>query len=89
MNNTNKKLSYLGPKGTYSEEAALIYTNHNELLLVAEKTIYDVLEKVETSEEIEGIVPLENSRVGTILETIDWFKVNDNLIKYKADKYTT
>ena len=38
MNNTNKKLSYLGPKGTYSEEAALIYTDHNELLLVAEKT---------------------------------------------------
>tara|TARA_B100001250_G_scaffold132917_1_gene113557 strand:- start:28469 stop:29311 length:843 start_codon:yes stop_codon:yes gene_type:complete len=79
MNNKNKKLSYLGPKGTYSEEAALIYTDHNELLLVAEKTIYDVLEKVETSEEIEGIVPLENSRVGTILETIDYLIKSNNL----------
>ena len=66
MNKEESKLSYLGPKGTYSEEAALIYTNYKENILSPKKNIYDVLDSVETSDENKGIVPIENSRVGTI-----------------------
>ena len=79
MNKKNSNISYLGPSGTYSEEAALIYKAHNEELLVPQKTIYDVLETVETLKNDEGIVPIENSRVGTILETIDYLIKSKNL----------
>ena len=71
MNNKNKKLSYLGPAGTYSEEAALEY-NKKSYQLVPKKTIFDVLDSVESSQIDKGIIPIENSRVGTILETIDF-----------------
>ncbi len=37
MNKEESKLSYLGPKGTYSEEAALIYTNYKENILSPKK----------------------------------------------------
>ena len=71
MNNKNKKLSYLGPAGTYSEEAALEY-NKKSYQLVPKKTIFDVLDSVESSQIDKGIIPIENSRVGTILETNDF-----------------
>jgi len=79
MINKETNLSYLGPSGTYSEEAALIYTRNNELLLSPKKTIYDVLDYVENSDNNKGIVPIENSRVGTILETIDFLINSKNL----------
>ena len=79
MNKKDIDISYLGPSGTYSEEAALIYKDYKDELLVPQKTIYDVLETVETSKNDEGIVPIENSRVGTILETIDYLIKSKNL----------
>ncbi|MBA47254.1 MAG: prephenate dehydratase [Dehalococcoidia bacterium] len=79
MNKEESKLSYLGPKGTYSEEAALIYTNYKENILSPKKNIFDVLDSVETSDENKGIVPIENSRVGTILETIDYLINSKNI----------
>ena len=74
----NKKLSYLGPIGTYSEEAALKY-NKKGYQLVPKKTIFEVLDSVESSQIDEGIIPIENSRVGTILETIDFLIESKNL----------
>ena len=78
MNNKKKKLSYLGPAGTYSEEAALEY-NKKRYQLVPKKTIFDVLDSVESSQIDKGIIPIENSRVGTILETIDFLVESKNL----------
>ena len=78
MNNKNRKLSYLGPAGTYSEEAALKY-NKKSYQLVPKKTIFDVLDSVESSQIDKGIIPIENSRVGTILETIDFLVESKNL----------
>ena len=79
MTNKETKLNYLGPIGTYSEEAALIYKGNNELLLSPKKTIFDVLDHVENTNNNKGIVPIENSRVGTILETIDFLINSKNL----------
>ena len=78
MNNKKKKLSYLGPASTYSEEAALEY-NKKRYQLVPKKTIFDVLDSVESSQIDKGIIPIENSRVGTILETIDFLVESKNL----------
>lgn len=79
MNKIQTNLSYLGPSGTYSEEAALIFKEQNEQLLIPQKTIFDVLESIETSKIDQGIVPIENSRVGTILETLDYLINSKNL----------
>lgn len=79
MKNKNKNISFLGPKGTYSEAAALIYKNNDEKLLVAKKNIFEVLESVEKGIIHEGIVPIENSRVGSIIETIDYLINSKNL----------
>jgi prephenate dehydratase len=79
MKNKKNDLSFLGPKGTYSEAAALIYKNNDEKLLVPKKNIFEVLESVEKGIVQEGIIPIENSRVGTIIETIDYLISSKNL----------
>tara|TARA_B110000438_G_scaffold264261_1_gene276801 strand:+ start:3596 stop:4438 length:843 start_codon:yes stop_codon:yes gene_type:complete len=79
MKNIKKDISFLGPNGTYSEAAALIYKNKDKKLLIAKKNIFEVLESVENGINQEGIVPIENSRVGTIIETIDYLINSKNL----------
>ena len=75
----DNRISYLGPKGTYSEQAALIYKNQKENLIVPKKSLFEVLESVEKKINIEGIIPIENSRVGTIIEVIDYLIKSKNL----------
>ncbi|NCG35119.1 MAG: prephenate dehydratase [Dehalococcoidales bacterium] len=79
MKNIKSDISFLGPKGTYSEAAALLYKNNDEKFLVAKKNIFEVLESVEKGINKEGIFPIENSRVGTIIETIDYLINSKNL----------
>ena len=63
------KLGYLGPKGSFSEQAAL---KAEECSVLSEyHTIKDVIEAVEYGEIDEGIVPIENSTDGTINVTVD------------------
>lgn len=75
----DNRISYLGPKGTYSEQAALIHKNQKENLIVPKKSLFEVLESVEKKINIEGIIPIENSRVGTIIEVIDYLIKSKNL----------
>ena len=71
------KLSFLGPVGTYSETAALMYKK-DEHTLIPEANITEVLSGIENELYDEGILPIENSRIGTIIEVIDY------LIKSKS-----
>lgn len=63
------KVGYLGPKGTFSEQAAIILASGNEL--VPYKSFPDCLEAVEKGEVDEAVVPLENSIEGVVNTTID------------------
>ncbi len=63
------KLATLGPKGTFSHEAALKYDKKSSV--VFEKTVWDIFEAVRSKKTDRGIVPLENSVSGTISATVD------------------
>ncbi len=67
------KLGYLGPIGTFSEQAALIYSGSLNIDCEFEKffSISDVITAVQNGTIDEGIVPLENSIEGTVTSTVD------------------
>ena len=65
-----KRLSYLGPAGTYSEEAALLYDAQAELVPCS--TIPSVCRAVSDGLADEGIVPIENSIEGSVVYTLDY-----------------
>lgn len=65
------KIAYLGPKGTFSEEAAVRYFSSGKVEAVMYDSIIDVLEAVEEGSVQKGIVPIENAIEGTITMTAD------------------
>jgi len=63
------KIATLGPKGTFSHEAALRRSKKADIIF--KNTVWDVFESVSNNEVDEGLVPLENSVSGTIGLTLD------------------
>lgn len=63
------KISILGPRGTFSHEAALKIDPDAEIDF--QRTIRDVFETVEQDPDSHGLVPLENSVGGSVAETLD------------------
>ena len=63
-----RKIGFLGPQGTYSEEAALL---HDASADRAYPTITSVGDAVVQGEIDEGIVPIENSLAGAVIFTLD------------------
>ena len=63
-----RKIGFLGPQGTYSEEAALL---HDASADRAYPTITSVGDAVAQGEIDEGIVPIENSLAGAVIFTLD------------------
>ena len=68
------KIGYLGPDGTFSQQAALLYQESltQESVLLQYNNIYAALEGVMKCEIEECVVPLENSIEGTVTSTIDF-----------------
>jgi prephenate dehydratase len=66
-----KSLGFLGPPGTFSEEAAFQYTLGHRRRLIECPTIAAVLEQTAGGLLDEGIVPLENSLEGGVAVTLD------------------
>ena len=64
-----KRVAFLGPKGTFSEEAALRYDPEADL--VPESSIPAVAAAVASGEAQEGVVPIENSLEGSVTYTLD------------------
>ncbi|MCL2032931.1 MAG: prephenate dehydratase [Methanomassiliicoccaceae archaeon] len=68
------KIAYLGPEGTFTEQAADFFvrsTDHLEALLFPLSSIEDVFEAVENNKADYGVVPIENSIEGAVNTTID------------------
>jgi prephenate dehydratase len=66
------KIAYLGPSGTFSEEAAALYRGEaRSAELVPVAPLYDLILAVDSGEYEEGIVPIENSLEGSISITLD------------------
>lgn len=77
------KVAYLGPSGTFSEEAALKYYADRNADWRMYDSIPDVLEAVSNGEVDQCIVPIENSIAGNIHMTVDGLLRYD--LKIEAD----
>ena len=66
------KIGYLGPEGTFSQQAVLKHFGHSARGLPL-ASIEEVFEEVEAGHADFGVVPVENSGQGTIQSTLDMF----------------
>ena len=64
------EVSFLGPEGSNTEEVANKQFG-NSASFFSQQTIFDVLVSVETGDSVYGVVPLENSLEGPVVETLD------------------
>jgi prephenate dehydratase len=65
------RVGYLGPAGTFSEEALLASAAREAVEPVPLRSIYDAVMAVRTGEVTFAIVPLENSLEGSVSVTLD------------------
>jgi len=72
-------VSYLGPKGTFSEIAVLHYFSDN-ISKIPKSSIEDVFKSVEKLEVDHGLVPIENSVEGSVNNTLDLLSVSKVVI---------
>lgn len=69
-------VAFLGPRGSFSFQAATERFG-DSVSYVEATTIEGVLEAVEAGRVMYGVVPIENSTFGTVLQTLDWFVSRD------------
>lgn len=77
------RTAFLGPRGTFAEEALLGQTSVKEKDLVSYPTVKDVIYAVDKGRVSQGIVPIENSIEGSVNETLDTltFEVHNVVIE--------
>ena len=64
-------VAYLGPAGTFSEEALRLAAAGTEFEPLPTATIHAAVEAVESGEADRALVPFENSIEGTVRPTLD------------------
>ena len=80
-----KRIGFLGPKGTFSQEAMNVYAKENGGGEgITYNTITELIVAVSNSEIDEAIVPIENSLEGAVSATMDML-VADNNIRIVAE----
>lgn len=72
------RVSLLGPKGTFSEEAAIAFFGKEELVYLGD--ILGIFEQVDNGKADYGIVPIENSLEGSVGLTLELFLKKDLMI---------
>jgi chorismate mutase/prephenate dehydratase len=74
------RVAYLGPRGSFSEEAVMKVFRGMRVVLMPQNSISAVFRVVEEGDASYGVVPLENSLEGSIGETIDMLADSNLLI---------
>ena len=64
-------VAYLGPRGTFSEQAARRFFSQKNAKFIEALTIKEIFEKIVNREIDYGVVPLENSIEGSVNVTLD------------------
>lgn len=72
-------VAYLGPAGTFTEQATMKQFGHGPTLLPL-ASIPDIFHEVETGRVRYGVVPVENSTEGAVTHTLDLFRDSDLVI---------
>lgn len=70
------KVAYLGPEGTFTQQAALKHFGH-AVTCHGQLSISDVFHEVESGSAHYGVVPVENSTEGVVTHTLDRFIQSD------------
>lgn len=65
------KVAFLGPQGTFAEEAARRFFPSAGSTLIPCTSIVDVFREVESGEALYGVVPVESSTEGAVTVTLD------------------
>ena len=65
-----KRVAYLGPEGTYTDEACFFYAPNDERVPYASLGL--VTSALEDAKVDEAVVPIENSLGGTVIEVVDY-----------------
>jgi chorismate mutase/prephenate dehydratase len=78
------KIGYLGPEGTFSQQAVLKHFGRSALGLPM-ASIEEVFQEVEAGNADFGVVPVENSGQGTIQITLDMFLTSNLKICGEAE----
>jgi prephenate dehydratase len=65
------KIGYLGPAGTFTEEALLIVSHGLDVDPISFLSVEDTVRAVEANEVDLGIIPIENSIEGSVNATLD------------------
>ena len=76
----NKRLAYLGPSGTFTEQALLNQTDLRELELVSVASIPEALKQVSNNEVDLAFVAIENSIEGSVNITQDTLTFDADLL---------
>ena len=71
MSTSSDRVAFLGPEGTFTEEALLANMPEADLHPFPYPSIRDVLKAVQSGEAPLGIVPIENSLEGSVAVTLD------------------
>ncbi|HOP99570.1 MAG TPA: prephenate dehydratase [Acetivibrio clariflavus] len=75
------KIGFLGPKGTFSQEALLEYKkSEKDFVECAFNTFEEIINAVNNDEIDEGIVPIENSLEGAVNATLDTLATDVDLL---------
>jgi prephenate dehydratase len=74
------RIAFLGPPGTFTEEALLSEGDLAAAELVARPSIPEVIATVEGGEADQGVVPIENSIEGSIDVTLDILAFDSDLL---------
>ncbi|MCL6515566.1 prephenate dehydratase [Alicyclobacillus sp.] len=73
------KVGYLGPRGTFTEEAATRYFHDRPVQLEPFPSILAVMDAVQEGRVDRGVVPIENSIEGSVVLTLDGLLENPDL----------
>jgi len=65
------RVAYLGPAGTFSEDALRAAAGETELAPLPSPTVYDAIRAVADSDVERALVPFENSIEGAVRSTLD------------------
>src|SRR5688572_24515383 len=79
-NPTPQRIAFLGPLGTFTEQALRTQPDLDKAELVAHRTVPDVLDAVSAGEADAGFVPIENSIEGMVNFTLDALAFDHDLL---------
>jgi prephenate dehydratase len=80
------KVGYLGPPGTFAEEALLrLVGPEPEQQLVPYPTVIDAIQAVDRGDVPEALVPIENSIEGSVNATLDQLAASEGAVQIHAE----